>query len=113
MSASEGKPDLPSGRANVTPGRHWMFGRIFGLDGQDSYRELRLERLCCPHRPTEELLRMNESIHGERTASCGRPVASRGVLSFSLRSPLTEPSCVINIAYRPFSDMANDPEDVR
>ena len=28
----------------------WMFGRIFGLDGRESYRELRLEPLCCPHR---------------------------------------------------------------
>ncbi len=26
------------------------FGRIFGLDGRESYRELRLELLCCPHR---------------------------------------------------------------
>jgi hypothetical protein len=25
----------------------WMFGRIFGLDGRESYRELRLEPLCC------------------------------------------------------------------
>ena len=30
--------------------RRWMFGRIFGLDGRESYRELRLEPLCCPHR---------------------------------------------------------------
>jgi hypothetical protein len=29
---------------------HWMFGRIFGLDGRESYRELRLEPVCCPHR---------------------------------------------------------------
>jgi hypothetical protein len=27
--------------------RCWMFGRIFGLDGRESYRELRLEPLCC------------------------------------------------------------------
>jgi hypothetical protein len=27
-----------------------MFGRIFGLVGRESYRELRLELLCCPHR---------------------------------------------------------------
>jgi hypothetical protein len=33
-----------------TQSRHWMFGRIFGLDGRESYRELRLEPLCCPHR---------------------------------------------------------------
>src|SRR6266436_1885583 len=46
-----------------------MFGRIFGLDGRESYRELRLELLCCPHRLSRGLLRMNESIHGERTAS--------------------------------------------
>jgi hypothetical protein len=25
-------------------------GRILGLDGRESYRELRLELLCCPHR---------------------------------------------------------------
>jgi hypothetical protein len=25
-----------------------MFGRTFGLDGRESYRELRLELLCCP-----------------------------------------------------------------
>jgi hypothetical protein len=30
--------------------RRWMFVRIFGLDGRESYRELRLEPLCCPHR---------------------------------------------------------------
>jgi len=24
-----------------------MFGRIFDLDGRESYRELRLEPLCC------------------------------------------------------------------
>ena len=29
----------------------------------------------------------------------GQPVASRGVLSFSLRSPLTEPPSVIDVAY--------------
>src|SRR6478609_11816192 len=34
----------------VTLSRRWMFGRIFGLDGRESYRELRLELLCCPHR---------------------------------------------------------------
>jgi hypothetical protein len=27
-----------------------MFGRIFGLDGRESYRELRLKPLHCPHR---------------------------------------------------------------
>ena len=27
----------------------WMFGRTFGLVGRESYRELRLELLCCPH----------------------------------------------------------------
>jgi hypothetical protein len=26
------------------------FGRIFGLDGHESYRELRLALLYCPHR---------------------------------------------------------------
>ena len=30
---------------------------------------------------------------------CGLPGASRGVPSFSLRSPLTEPSSVIDVAY--------------
>src|SRR5258708_16024560 len=30
---------------------------------------------------------------------CGRPGASRGALSFSLRSPLTEPPSVIDVAY--------------
>src|SRR5260370_30223887 len=32
---------------------------------------------------------------------CGRPGASRGVLSYSLRSPLTEPPSVIDVAYWP------------
>ena len=35
-------------------GSRWMFGRIFGLDGRESYRELRLEPLCCPHRLSRE-----------------------------------------------------------
>jgi len=39
------------------------------VDGRESYRELRLELLCCRTVQAEELLRMNESIHGERTAS--------------------------------------------
>src|SRR5258705_10297636 len=52
-----------------TQSRRGMFGRIFGLDGRESYRKLRLKPLCCPHRLAEELLRMNESIHGEGTAS--------------------------------------------
>jgi signal transduction histidine kinase len=34
-----------------------------------SYRELRLELLGCPHRQAGGLLRMNENIHGEKTAS--------------------------------------------
>src|SRR5437660_8833785 len=38
-----------NGRFLTHSGR-WMFGRIFGLDGRESYRELRLELLCCPHR---------------------------------------------------------------
>src|SRR5260370_34359731 len=33
-----------------TQSRRWMFGRICGLDGRESYRELRLKPLCCPHR---------------------------------------------------------------
>jgi signal transduction histidine kinase len=45
-----------------------MFGRIFGFDGRKSYRELRLELLCCPHRKPR-LRRMNESIHAKGTAS--------------------------------------------
>ena len=36
---------------------------------------------------------------------CGRPGASRGVLSFSLRSPLTEPPSVIDVAYWHEPDM--------
>jgi hypothetical protein len=46
-----------------------MFGRIFGLDGRESYRELRLELLCCPHRLSRGTAPMNERIHGERTVS--------------------------------------------
>jgi len=34
---------------------------------------------------------------------CGRPGASRGVISFSLRSLLTEPSSVIDVAYWPIA----------
>ena len=30
-----------------TQSRRWMFGRILGSDGHGSYRELRLELLCC------------------------------------------------------------------
>jgi hypothetical protein len=44
------------------------WGRIFGLDRRESYRELRLELLCGGTVQAEELLRMNECIHGERTA---------------------------------------------
>ena len=44
----------PTGKRRLvtahTQSRRWMFGRIFGLDGRESYRELRLEPLCCPHR---------------------------------------------------------------
>jgi hypothetical protein len=29
---------------NDSRAERWMFGRIFGLDGRESYRELRLER---------------------------------------------------------------------
>jgi hypothetical protein len=29
----------------MTHSGRWMFGRIFGLDGRESYRELRLEPL--------------------------------------------------------------------
>ena len=31
-----------------TQSRRWVFGRIFGLDGRESYRELRREPLCWP-----------------------------------------------------------------
>jgi hypothetical protein len=34
---------------SLTRSRRWIVGRIFGLDGRESYRELRLELLCCPH----------------------------------------------------------------
>jgi PAS domain S-box-containing protein len=40
-----------------------MFGRILGLDGPESYRELRLEPLYCPRRLSQELLHMTGSIH--------------------------------------------------
>ena len=36
--------------AALTHSARWTFGRIFGLDRRESYRELRLELLCCPHR---------------------------------------------------------------
>jgi len=35
-------------RAALTHSGRWMFGRIFGLDGRESYRELRLELLLLP-----------------------------------------------------------------
>ena len=35
---------------------------------------------------------------------CGRPAASRGALSFSLRSPLAEPPSVIDVTYRHRAD---------
>jgi hypothetical protein len=38
-------------------------------------------------------------------AGCGRPRASRGVLSFSLRSPLTEPPSVIDVAWGHQTDL--------
>jgi hypothetical protein len=34
----------------MTQSARWMFGRIFGLDGRERYRKVRLEPLCCPHR---------------------------------------------------------------
>src|ERR1700741_3798828 len=43
---------------------------------------------------------------------CGRPCAGRGVLSFSLRSPLTEPPFVIDVGYWHFSDVPGRPDDV-
>ena len=38
--------DVPLSRSLTHSGR-WMFGLIFGLDGQESYRELRLELVYC------------------------------------------------------------------
>jgi hypothetical protein len=43
---------------------------------------------------------------------CGRPGASRGVLSFSLRSPLTEPPSMIDVAHWPETDQPNDQTNV-
>jgi Histidine kinase-, DNA gyrase B-, and HSP90-like ATPase len=44
---------------------------------------------------------------------CARPGASRGVLSFSLRSPLTKPSSVIDVAYwQPRGDVRATPSEV-
>ena len=60
---------IPKPKQGLSKVHRWMFGRIFGLDGRESYRELRLEPLCCPHRLSRGTARMNESIHGERTAS--------------------------------------------
>src|SRR6201982_3521145 len=44
----------PTGKRRLvtahTQSRPWTFGRIFGLDDRESYRELRLELLCCRHR---------------------------------------------------------------
>ena len=37
-------------RRVTTQSRRWVSGRVFGFDGRESYRELRLEPLCCPHR---------------------------------------------------------------
>ena len=37
-------------RSKVTHGGPLDICRIFGLDGRESYREPRLELLCCPHR---------------------------------------------------------------
>src|SRR6476620_4740230 len=65
MFAIGGGPPSPL----VTLSGRWMFGRIFGLDGRESYRELRPELLCCSHRLSRGTAPMNESIHGERTAS--------------------------------------------
>src|SRR6266568_7754648 len=45
-----GQGDSALEMTRLTLSGRWMFGRIFGLDGRESYRELRLELLCCPHR---------------------------------------------------------------
>jgi hypothetical protein len=34
--------------SNVIRSGHWMFGRVFGFNGHESHRKLRLELLCCP-----------------------------------------------------------------
>src|SRR5258705_671058 len=44
---------------------------------------------------------------------CGRPGANRRVLSFSLRSPLTEPPSVIDVAYWHFSEVTGRADDFR
>ena len=55
-STHGGRADMAGLAAGLVPvengprAERWMFGRIFGLDGRESYRELRLEPLCCPHR---------------------------------------------------------------
>jgi len=52
-SASGGRLEVmgrPSKWPRMTQSRRWMFGRILGLDGRESYRELRLEPLYCLHR---------------------------------------------------------------
>jgi hypothetical protein len=57
VSAYEGIAAAPASDrrgSSWTQSRRWMFGRIFGLDGRESYRELRREPLCCPHRPSRE-----------------------------------------------------------
>jgi hypothetical protein len=48
--ASGGNPTESGGLWLLTQSKRWMFGRISGLEGRESYRELRLEPLCCPHR---------------------------------------------------------------
>jgi hypothetical protein len=47
MSASGGRPENIYSRRVfrlLTHSESWMFGRIFGLDGRESYRKLRLFR---------------------------------------------------------------------
>jgi hypothetical protein len=46
---SRPNPDISRSPLLTHSGRS-MFGRIFGLDGRESYRELRLESLCCKPR---------------------------------------------------------------
>jgi hypothetical protein len=48
-----GKHMLVLSLTALTQSRCGMFGRIFGLDGRlGGIAELRLELLCCPHRPS-------------------------------------------------------------
>ena len=74
---------------------------------QDTGHGLRpesLPRLFEPFYTTKpDGMGMGLSICRSIMGGCGRPGASHGVLSFSLRSPLTEPPSVIDVAYWPIT----------